>query len=144
MIRRDLLTIILRLGIGFFVLTLLGFFLWNRSHKAAAPSGPTPTPTAVTIVTPTPTPTPATLPTIGPDQETSPESPHDGKDGRIEPEPSKTDQNRTYVKRTYVIETYTYITREEAPAFTSGYGASADAKASTGHAWASASASAGF
>lgn len=143
MIRRDLLSMVLRLGIGFVILVVFGAFLWNRSRRAPSQPQPSSSPSQITIVTPTPTPSSTTLPSVGPDVHQTPSDEKDSKPEKGRDKDQTTDSSprykKEYITKTYIIERY--IDRHTASP-DSRNSVSAYAEAQAGSAWAKAESSA--
>jgi hypothetical protein len=138
MLRRDLLSIILRLGAGFIVLILFAFFLWSRIRKTTTETSPSPSPSTVVIAEPTPTLTPSSLPSVGPTTPSDDEKTKGGididKSDSKAPSQAMLNRREKYITKTYTVTTYEYTTHSTVSSTGSSSSTSADAQ--TGSTWA--------
>jgi hypothetical protein len=72
--RPSLLGLILRLVIGFVILALLGFFLFNRLRRPGVKQATNPSPSPTSVVQITPTPQASATPTAEPEATASPKT----------------------------------------------------------------------
>jgi hypothetical protein len=137
MVRSDLLTLIIRLVIGFIVLGLVLYLIfgWVKRRRAVVI---TPTPTSslpVAILTPTPEVTPTQLPTIELSKDGS--SKDDGHSNDTDNKSPQAIEEITYTTHTYEVKHYEYQDMVSAETESGD----AHAQASAGPGWAEASAS---